>query len=526
MLTRPLVYMLLLLGFISHLVGESHQSYIKADPFYLLDYERQMFTNSETLTDYNFRPHLPTDYQDQPKFQLSFRTWNYYNDNAPNLENTGEIWVGKGGTTFSSLHASIISKYFLFSIEPYFTASQNKDFENYHVVRNRSVSDEIVRKYYVLNDGPGRGQGAFHRYGIREFQAYVHYEGLAAGLGNNAMWWGPGVHTNLSMTNNTTGFPYFMLGTLRPVRYRNLGIQARYVFSKLDKNANEPYFTAVMGELIYYSEPTISLGVTRTFLSGGSGSDESVSWVDAALLPFESFLKEKLAEQTGLAEPGDDKDQTVSLFLSMLFDNGLKLFLEYGWNDHRWDWYDLRAHPDHSGASVIGFRKYGLFNHQELMFGFEYAKLVKTPFYPLRGTPDWYGRPLFDYSTYDGRRFAAHSGSDSDDMYLYVGYVKPDWSILAAFNYERHGVVYSVQLLEDTNSHQFPETKLELRLDYRHNFKFGRIYVYYEYDFAENLGSPAQLVSPHVDTPVRKGNVYGLGFETDLSSKFKAIWDN
>ena len=33
-----------------------------------------------------------------------------------------------------------------------------------------------------------------------------------------------------------------------------------------------------------------------------------------------------------------------------------------------------------------------------------------------------YNRDFYDYSSYDNRRWAAHSGSDSDDLYIFFGY--------------------------------------------------------------------------------------------------------
>ena len=97
--------------------------------------------------------------------------------------------------------------------------------------------------------------------------------------------------------------------------------------------------------------------------------------------------------------------------------------------------------------------------------GFEYARLVHSSFWDKRPSPNWYGNPLFDYSSYDSRRWAAHSGSDSDDLYLYFGYQSNRLHFMPALNFERHGVLYN----------RPAEVKMEIRLDFR--YKWGNYWL-------------------------------------------------
>jgi len=96
------------------------------------------------------------------------------------------------------------------------------------------------------------------------------------------------------------------------------------------------------------------------------------------------------------------------------------------------------------------------------------------------GEGDWYESALYNFSSYSGRRWGAHSGSDSDDWYIYFGYLSDKFMFVPALNYERHGVA----------SHRPAEVKLEFRLDSRikHNdIWFG---IYYEKQFESFLGFP------------------------------------
>jgi hypothetical protein len=520
-LLHKLKYFLLLALSIHPTVAQTQINpyYIPGDPRNLLSLEQSTFDDPMRLQILDFRPFIPAWPEQGIAIQTQGQSFFYYNDNAPNLENTAEMWVGKGSTFFSSVQLSMSHRYVYLSFEPYFQYSSNQKFTFYHTSQDPDNYGALVRKFHVLNDGPGRGEGVVRELRLREAQLYLHWKGLGGGISNSGMWWGPGYHTSLNMTTNTTGIPRLVLGTLKEQRFKQFGFTGQYVFSKLNENVSEPYFTAIFGSLTYYSTPVITLGGSRTFLSGGNLIERPIAWEDAALLPFQAFRKEKLYDEGTGTNPSDRTDQTLSLFISMLFpESKLKIFLEYGANDHRWDWYDLRAEPDHSGASVFGFRKYELFGNPDLLMGFEYANLMKSPYYPQRATPDWYGRPFFDYSVYDGRRYAAHSGSDSDDMLFYLGYNNEHNGLTVAFNYERHGKIYSNLLLEYSGAGRFPEDKLELRLDYWKETSYGKLYVYYEYEFTENLGSPPQGVFPRVDNPERKANVLGLGFQSNLFS--------
>ena len=337
--------------------------------------------------------------------------------------------------------------------------------------------------------------------GLRETQVYLNHKDIGFGLSNANMWWGPGIHTSLTMTNNTTGFPHLMIGTLNEKRIRNIGINVRYIFTELNKVSDNPYYTALVWTARFYTRPIITLGLSRNYLSGGLPTDRPFTIWDAALLPFEAlFMDTKIKNYPSEWEAHDPWDQTMAGFVSLHFPNsGLQLFIELGTDDHRQNWMDLRSQPDHNSASIIGLRKYGLFNNRFLFGGFEYANIEQSYTYKNRGGGQWWWKSGYDYSTYDGRRWAAHSGSDSDDFYLFFGYNDNNWTFIPGFNYERHGII----------SGNPPEVKIEFRLDIRFIYKKYRINIYYEKELLNN--------SEFVPNEVRRSNVFWFGFEKDLS---------
>jgi hypothetical protein len=496
--------MLYLLTFFSFLIPSN--LYFDADPFYLFYYESQQFNQNEYDVNLNIRPALKSNYKNIT--DISYNAWYYYNDNAPNLENTSNRYVGKGSSFYNSIHFDYFNDFILFSIEPYIHISENLHFINQH----------LNPVFQALNDGPAHENRPYIDYGLRETQLILQKNSYGIGFANTNMWWGPGTHNSLHMSNNTSGFNYFFMGTTSEKRISSFGYDIKYIFSKLDKTNYEPYFTGFATSLTYYSDPIITLGLFRSFLSGGTKSSDNISMTDAMLLPFEAFFKNKLAENAPNNNPDDDADQTASFFMSILFPKSkFKLYLEYGWNDHRWDLSDFFQHFDHTSASIIGFRKYGLFNNHNIISGFEFTNIVSPDY--TRGGGSWYSREMFDFHTYDGRRFTAHSGFDSDDIFFYLGYLSIKKSLIVSFNFERHGVNYSIIKSENDNLFNLfyvPEYKIEFKIDVRHSFDFGEIFIIYEFEFYDNLGFPIQQANPSFKTENRKSNVFGIGFSKNI----------
>ena len=489
--------------------------YYEADPFFLFEYEMNQFNSNDFNDNLNNRPTFSLDIE--KKFNLDFNVWYYYNDNAPNLENTSNRWVSKGSSFYNSVHLDYFYDFnfpflknnkVLFSIEPYLFTSENLSFSSQHT----------LPLFQNLNDGLAHDERPYLSSGLRESQLLFVNNDFGFGYANTNMWWGPGLHNSLHISNNTSGFNYLFLGTTSEKRISSFGYDVKYIFSKLDKTDYNPYFTGLSTSFTYHSNPIITVGLLRSFLSGGSKTTDDISMVDAMLLPFEAFFKNTLAENASNNNPDDDADQTASFFMSILFpQSNFKLYLEYGWNDHRWDLADFLQHFDHTSASIIGFRKYGLFNNEKIISGFEYTNLVAPDY--TRGGASWYSREMFDFHTYDGRRFTAHSGFDSNDLYLYIGYISNLKSLIFSFNYERHGVNHSITLSENQdlfNEFYVPEYKVEFKIDARKSFDFGEIFMIYEFEFYDNLNFPPQQPNPRFPGENRKTNVFGIGFKKNL----------
>jgi len=490
------------------------QIYTSSDPFYLLQNEKADFYNKTDHNKFLFRPFLnQLDTTLIGNWDIGFRTELFYNNNAPNLENTSNRWIGKGLSFYQGLKFTYSNEYLLLSFEPYIFTNQNKDYsqdwEEYFLSLPDSVAPDRIdqpyreEKFSKLNDNRPHKEQPYQSSGLREAQIYLHYNGLGIGYSNANMWWGSGLHSSLNMTNNTTGFPHLMIGTIKEQRIKDFGIDLRYIFAdSLKLNDASPFYTALLGSITYYSEPTITLGFSRSYLTGGNRVVEDITRKEAMLIPFEKlYLEDKVDEEGNPVSAIDIWDQTLVGYLTVTFPKiGLVTYLEYGRNDHAWDKEDFIRQPDHTGASVIGMRKYGFFGDENLVGGIEYTNLIKTKYWNDRSNADWYDRWNFDYWGYDGKHWGAHSGPDSDDFYIFFGYMDDKLTVIPSFNYERHGVIdnkipereyeYNPEdypwLYIWGNGHIWPEVKREYRLDVRYQYKNYLFNLYYEYEVIDD----------------------------------------
>ena len=218
---NQLLYLLLI---INNIIA---QIILPADPYKVIYEEYNDYKNNDIRNLY-FRPIL-TD--KNHKWFINLSNQFFYNNGDPNLENMGNRWIGNGFSYFSRLHFSYRGEFFQFGMEPYYFINHN------------NTNNDLNRpdNFSVLNDQRYFTSSPYKSLGFQETQLYLSLKGITFGLSNANMWWGPGIHTSLTMSNNTKGFPHLMIGTLREKELVNNGINFRYVFAPLDKLNNDSY---------------------------------------------------------------------------------------------------------------------------------------------------------------------------------------------------------------------------------------------------------------------------------------------
>ena len=456
----------------------SAQGYMPADPYYLLPHEKSEFNKKNMYTNL-IRPYFIKS--SKYKWFIRYNSEHYFNTGHPNQENMDVRYFGKGYGLFNSVLFGYNGEFISFSIEPYLL----------HVDDNHLSTISRPALFNMLNDHPRN----FEKQGIKEFQFNMHLNnGIGVGFGNASMWWGPGMHSSLIMTNNTVGLPYLMFGTIKEYRKKSIGINMRIMVAEFrNNNDKKVYLSSLIGALTIYRNPQISVGISRNYLTGGMDFDFKWGRTDAAKLLFDGLLLENTKKDKFSWH--DPWDQTIAGYLSMIFpESKIKIYFEAGLDDHRANIEDLKSQPDHTLATIAGFRKYGLFSNPNLLIGFEYINLIQSRTWHQRSAAPWYSKYYYDYSSFNFRRWGAHSGSDSDDLYIIFGYLSDKFAFIQGFNYERHGVVYK----------QPAEIKFEWRFDLRYNYNKWKFGIHYENELIEHLGFPDDNIYKGEITGVRK----------------------
>lgn len=521
---------ILILLLVSTLLG---QVYIPADPYDILFVEQKIMMGGEDPGSLMIRPLILPNTQNNNVWSLKFRSEFFYNDNVPNLENTSDKWIGKGVSAFTSANISFNSKYLFASTEPFIFTSQNKYYDE----------PDRIPKFMQLNDNQAHKETPYNSIGLRETQIYLKYNDFGLGWSNANMWWGPGIHSSLMISNNTTGFGHLMIGTVAEQRIGDWGFNGRYVFSKFGKKSlAKPYYSGFIFNSTFYSEQIITTGFSRSVLSGGKYSNYEPELIEAALLPFEFIRVDK---PKNLENSLDPIDQQSAAYINIKFpESGLVMFLEYGRTTGPENFKDFSLHPDHSRAYIFGIKKYGLFGNMNLMLGVEYANLTQTAFWDLRETDDWNSASNFDFNTFDGRYWGAHSGPDSDDFTVFVAYNNNGLSIIPSINYERHNVTHPNSLVfQEANTIVFDnirgdyflevnrmvlydmshlaEGKIEFKLDVRYLYRGFRFSLNYEFETLYNEAFLHSSSRSKVET--KHSNIIWLGVERYFNGKIKIL---
>ena len=391
-------------------------------------------------------------FQDK-KFNFHYRHSFYLNSNLPNLENFNGLYLPKGHGDISSMMLNYNSKYFSIFFEPTTT--------NITMYEQNSPKKEGL--FSVLNDVKKNNLDGTK---LRNTGLIFNFRNLSIGYGNWNQWWGPGIHNSIILSNNAEGFSHFHFSANLS---RNLYNKKFDVFIKLIQSNNIKNF---LNENFYISNLSLiakydiaELGFARNILSGGR---PDLKWSFQDALPV-IFTSKNLKYWDTIND---------FYFMATFKKTGLVMFINFAIPNRSYNGKDPKNYIGHSTGSNIGFRKKGVFDIKNLEYGVEYTRLVQGIYYNTLPTPNWYDNKLYSYSSFKQRRWGAHSGSDSDDLFLYFGYGNNEKRLIFGFNYERHGVTY----------HFPPEVKIESKIALSYRIKPFFVMVDYESEYFEHYG--------------------------------------
>ena len=391
----------------------------------------------------------------EKKLYLSFIQNSYLNNNLPNLENIDGVYLPKGYALSVGYLINFSNQYLDLSIYPHHWRGSYE--ENYLTIDK----PELFSK---TNNNPRPLTFNKQRLSIINAGFKIKNKFIAAGYSNWNQWWGPGIHNSLILSNNSQSFNYYFLESNESYFIKDdLNFNFKYILS--DKMVNrlkaEFYLSAVSIELNYKE---ITFGYNRMLLSGGY---DFIKW---------DIQHAALALFNGKYQRYWDSINDYFILINIP-QSKLRAFAEIGVPNRSFGGENNYSRNGHSNGAIFGFRKYGIFNKEQLVVGFEYSRLIKVRI--IIHCHHQIGMIITDIILVlliiD---IGAHTGPDSDDFLLYSGILNKNSNFIFAINYERHGVTYNFP----------PEVKLEYKILIKHTINKVSVIINYENEYFKHYG--------------------------------------
>ena len=191
--------------------------------------------------------------------------------------------------------------------------------------------------------------------------------------------------------------------------YNEIDHKIKYNFKYIVSNSilnnlgSKFYFSGLFFSIKYNS---LELGLSKIILSGGY---PDIVWTSNEAR-FALFTNRKIKYW----------DKTNDVYLKYTSNKSKFItFIQLGLPNSLFSVRELDIFSRKNIGSIMGLRKYDAFEINGLIFGIEYTRLLQGKFFDISPTPNWYQNAKYDFSSFEGRRWAAHSGTDSDDLLVY-----------------------------------------------------------------------------------------------------------
>lgn len=376
---------------------------------------------------------------------------NQYNTSHPFGSNDGSMIPSRGFQT--QLSTGVFAKLGPLSIQlrPEFVYAQNRDY------RTLSESGRSYNGFYNRIDLPERyGNGSYTKVNWGQSSIRLTFDPISFGLSNENIWWGPGIHNSLLMSDNAAGFKHLTLNTSRPAKTPIGSFEGQLIAGRLDpsgyelrgsayraKSQNWRYLNAIM--LTYQPKwvPNLYLGVDRSFYVYREDMERSFK----GYFPiFSATLKKGITvvnETETIIEEGINQDQYISAYARwVLPESKAEIYFQFGRNDFSYNLRDLMLEPESSRAYTAGFRKLVSLPKKDtyLQIGVELTQMQGSNTYPVRAQPNWYLHYVAAGYTNKGEIIGAAVGPEGNQQTFELSWVRGLKKIGLRFDHLNHNV--------------------------------------------------------------------------------------
>ncbi len=242
--------------------------------------------------------------------------------------------------------------------------------------------------------------------------------------GRDSLWWGPGCHGSILMSNNARPFDMIKISNPQPILlpwiFRILGpVKAEWFLARLEADRDFPHANLSGVRLNIKPHPLVELGASRVVMFGGHGRP-GLDFFDY-FTPLVAAHEQ--AENNQLA--GFDASVLIPLPENPLL-RSIKLYADAAGED------EASLLPTKWG-NLWGARFNDLFKTGRTDFCIEYADDI-VPRYPNV----FYTHSLYTSGyTYEGRVIGHHMGTHSRDLFLQLSHYLTN-DLIVDLAYDRH----------------------------------------------------------------------------------------
>jgi hypothetical protein len=273
---------------------------------------------------------------------------------------------------------------------------------------------------------------------VRLHKGYIKFtvDNFEIQWGKDTLWWGPGYHGALLMSNNARPLEMYKISnpraTLLPWIFRYLGpFRYNLFISELDKEAasGHPPDSKLFGARIDFKPyPLLELGMS--YLSHFGGDRPGIERLD--LSDYYHIIVSNECRSFDKRDSNKQAAMDAAFTIPNISDivplaDSLKLYAEWGGEDQG-------IIPDKRGY-LAGIAFHNIFTVQGVTLRAEYANLS-----PESVPGAWYTHSVWPMTHY-GRVFGHHAGTDSDDLFLELLHkINDRFSYKLGFDKERSGL--------------------------------------------------------------------------------------
>lgn len=369
---------------------------------------------------------------------------NQLNTAYPYGWNDGPMIPARGLQTYVS--TGFFAKYRWLSIQfrPELVSAQNRVYEG---IGGEAGPDRAWYSYFGNKiDLPERfGNGSYTRAYLGQSSIRLTLDPISVGFSTENLWWGPGLHNAILMSNTAPGFAHVTLNTSKPIKTYIGSFEFQIVGGHLEKSGYPPsllgdtathhqyertkpegwrYLSGI--NLTYQPKwtPGLSFGFIRTYNINQQDMGRGLKYYAPFLEPFS---KSKVETDSNSSDH-IPSDQMLSFYFRYVVPKAnVEFYGEYAKNDHNWDKRDGMGQIDHTRAYTFGLRKLVPLHNRwggYLQLAGEMTQVAVTNTRAIRSGAPWYvHHQVSDGYTNRGQLLGAGIGPGGNSQTVQVSWL-------------------------------------------------------------------------------------------------------